>query len=83
MCGKRCRQLRLFFPPAAQASGGGLVVTPPSTLSSPEWLLGLLLLGLTVALSGGIYLWALRYVCIGCIQPIAVPKDPELWERIV
>ncbi|KAM7366489.1 hypothetical protein PAMP_015927 [Pampus punctatissimus] len=42
---------------------------------SPQSLISLLLLGLTVVLSGSVYLWVLRYICIGCCQPVAV--DPE------
>ncbi|TWW63533.1 hypothetical protein D4764_03G0005410 [Takifugu flavidus] len=51
--------------------------------SSASMLLSFLLLGLTVTLSGGVYLWVLRYVCIGCCQPIVATKDVEFLERIV
>ncbi|MEQ2286258.1 hypothetical protein AMECASPLE_000574 [Ameca splendens] len=37
----------------------------------------LLLLALTVTLSGTVYLWILRYVCIGCVQPVAVGPESE------
>lgn len=51
--------------------------------SSPSMLLSFLLLGLTVTLSGGVYLWVLRYVCVGCCQPIVATKDAEFLERMV
>lgn len=44
---------------------------------SPQSLISLVLLGLTVVLSGGIYMWVLRYVCIGCFQPVAVDCESE------
>ncbi|KAG7221431.1 hypothetical protein INR49_017200 [Caranx melampygus] len=44
---------------------------------SPQSIISLLLLGLTVVLSGSIYIWVLRYVCIGCCQPIAVSAESE------
>ncbi|TMS02102.1 hypothetical protein E3U43_007642 [Larimichthys crocea] len=45
--------------------------------TSPQSLISLLLLVLTVVLSGGIYLCVLRYVCIGCCEPIVVGCEPE------
>lgn len=44
---------------------------------SPQSLVSLLLLGLTLILSACIYLWVLRYVCIGCCQPVAVGCESE------
>ena len=44
---------------------------------SLQSLVSLLLLGLTVILSTCIYLWVLRYVCIGCCQPVAVGCESE------
>ncbi|CAJ1085872.1 hypothetical protein INR49_017200 [Xyrichtys novacula] len=41
---------------------------------SPQSFASLLLLGLTVVLSGSIYLWVLRYICLGCCQPVAVAR---------
>ncbi|XP_077598495.1 uncharacterized protein LOC144213775 isoform X2 [Stigmatopora nigra] len=43
----------------------------------PQSVLSLLLLAVTVTLSVVIYLWVLRYICIGCCQPVAVGIDPE------
>lgn len=65
----------LLLPPA-HTSNQVFTVTSPSMLSgtSPESLLGFLLLGLTVVLSGCVYLWVLRYICC---RSIAVAKDPE------
>lgn len=50
---------------------------------NPQFLISLLLLGLTVVLSGCIYLWVLRYVCIGCCQPFAVSSELEALDGIV
>nr|XP_020475185.1 ras-related protein Rab-38-like [Monopterus albus] len=44
---------------------------------SPQFLISLLLLGLSVVLSGSLYPWVLRYVCIGCCQPFAVLAESE------
>ncbi|KAF6728230.1 hypothetical protein FQA47_004320 [Oryzias melastigma] len=46
-------------------------------LLSPQTLISFLLLGLTVTLSGSVYIWILRYVCIGCCQPVAVGPESE------
>lgn len=83
--GKCCRTLHLgdcLLLPPAYTSSQDFTSASPSMLfgSSPESLLGLLLLGLTVILSGGVYLWVLRYVCVGCCS-IAVAREPELLER--
>lgn len=50
---------------------------------SPQSLISLLLLGLTAVLSGNIDLRVLRYVCIGCRQPIAVGSESEALAWIV
>lgn len=44
---------------------------------NPQSLISLLLLGLSVVLSGSIYLWVLRFVCIGCCQPVTVSAETE------
>lgn len=44
---------------------------------SGEYFMSLVMLGLTVILSGIIYLWVLRYICIGCCQPVSVGAEPE------
>ncbi|XP_067381187.1 ras-related protein Rab-38 isoform X2 [Channa argus] len=44
---------------------------------NPQSLFSLLLLMLSVVLSGSIYLWVLRYVCIGCCQPFTVGTESE------
>lgn len=66
-----------FLLPAAHTAGQDFVS------SSPSMLLSLLLLGLGVTLSGGVYLWVLRYVCVGCCQPIVATEDAEFLGRIV
>lgn len=66
-----------LFVPAAHAASQDFVYT------SPRMLLSFLLLGLTATLSAGIYLWVLRYVCVGCCRPIVSTEDAEFWERIV
>lgn len=48
-----------------------------SLVMSPRSLISLMLLAVTAVLSGGIYLWVLRYVCIGCCQPIAAGSKSE------
>ncbi|KAK5848229.1 hypothetical protein PBY51_005861 [Eleginops maclovinus] len=45
--------------------------------AGPQSLVSLLLLSLTVVLSSCIYFWVLRYVCIGCCQPVAVGCESE------
>lgn len=59
----------------AQKSGNDSMST--SLGISPQSLISLVLLGLTVVLSGSIYMWVLRYVCIGCCQPVAVDCESE------
>ncbi|KAA8582678.1 hypothetical protein FQN60_006349, partial [Etheostoma spectabile] len=49
---------------------------------NPQFFVSLLLLGLTVVLSGCIYLWVLRYICIGCCQPFAVGSESEVLNGI-
>ncbi|CAK6981503.1 hypothetical protein INR49_017200 [Scomber scombrus] len=44
---------------------------------SPLSLISLLLLGLTVILSGSVYFWVLRYVCIGCCQPVVIGPESQ------
>ncbi|MED6282717.1 hypothetical protein CHARACLAT_001307 [Characodon lateralis] len=51
--------------------------TSSNILLSSQSLVSLLLLALTVTLSGTVYLWILRYVCIGCVQPVAVGPESE------
>uniref|UniRef100_A0A8P4K953 Ras-related protein Rab n=1 Tax=Dicentrarchus labrax TaxID=13489 RepID=A0A8P4K953_DICLA len=50
---------------------------------SPQSLISLLLLALTVVLSGSIYLWVLRYVCVGSCQPIAVGSESQVLAGMV
>lgn len=50
---------------------------------SPRYLFSLVLLGLIVLLSGGFYLWVLRYVCTGGCQPVAVYCESEALAGIV
>lgn len=41
--------------------------------------LSLILLALTVGLSGSVYLCVLRYICTGCCQPVVVrPEDDSM-----
>lgn len=66
----------LLFPVLAQSPTED--PSPPSHMMlSPQSLISLLLLGLTVTLSGSVYLWILRYVCLGCCQPVAVGPETE------
>ncbi len=51
--------------------------------TSPQSFISLLLLGVTVVLSGSIYLWVLRYVCIGCCQPISISPESEILPGMV
>ncbi|XP_026185833.1 ras-related protein Rab-38 isoform X1 [Mastacembelus armatus] len=44
---------------------------------SLQSLTSLLLLGLSIFLSASIYLWILRYICIGCSQPLPAGTEPE------
>ncbi|XP_040924965.1 ras-related protein Rab-32 isoform X5 [Betta splendens] len=55
----------------------GSTHSPVIMLLNLQSLVSLLLLGLSVVLSASIYLWVLRYVCIGCCQPIAVGAESE------
>lgn len=50
---------------------------------SPRSLISLVLLCLTVLLSGGFYLWVLRYVCTGSCLPAAVDCESETLAGIV
>ncbi|GLD64666.1 rab32_Rab38 domain-containing protein [Lates japonicus] len=50
---------------------------------SPQSLISLLLLGLTVILSSVVYIWVLRYICVGCCQPIPVGTESEALAGIV
>lgn len=50
---------------------------------SPRSLISLVLLGLTVLLSGSFYLWVLRYVCAGSCKPVAVDCESETLAGIV
>lgn len=85
--GQCCQKLHLcacLFLLPAHAASQDFVYTSPSMLScsAPESLLIFLLLGLTFILSGGAYLWLLRYVCTGCFQPIVATDDGDFLERI-
>ena len=48
-------------------------------LSTPghHSVVSLLLLIFTVAMSSCLYVWVFRFVCIGCVQPIAVGCESD------
>ncbi|TRY57471.1 hypothetical protein DNTS_014220 [Danionella cerebrum] len=50
--------------------------TGPSNLS-------LLLLIVTVGLSGSVYLCVLRYICTGCCQPVLISPEDESISGVV
>ncbi|KAK9971436.1 hypothetical protein ABG768_024802 [Culter alburnus] len=50
--------------------------------SGPSYL-SLILLALTVGLSGSVYLCVLRYICTGCCQPVVVGPEDESMSGVV
>lgn len=45
--------------------------------------LSLILLALTMGLSGSVYLCVLRYICTGCCQPVVVGPEDESMSGVV
>ncbi|KAM3590990.1 uncharacterized protein V6R79_020270 [Siganus canaliculatus] len=76
--------LLLHMSRAHTSSDGSMHTTLEMLFSmSPQSLASLLLMVLTLILSGSIYLWVLRYVCIGCCQPIAVGTESDVLAGMV
>ncbi|KAI4808299.1 hypothetical protein KUCAC02_000363 [Chaenocephalus aceratus] len=71
--------------PVGGLSCGDISDSGPKPSDSPSMLstaghqspVSLLLLILTVVMSSCIYVWVLRFVCIGCCQPVAVGCESD------